>query len=427
MNRSCSLATRFARRTTLPLAVLAVLPVVARGDLVEDSKANLTLRNFYYNHDLRDSVAPAQSKLEEWAQGFIFKGESGYTNGTVGVGFDVYAGLGIKLDSSPDRSGSALLPGAYKNAGWARDSDPRSADNFSEATGTIKLKYSKSELKVGGLFPKIPLVYAGDSRLLPQFFEGAMLDIKEFENVDISLGQMRQVNQREFAGTRDIQVGNYYRVFSDRFSYLGGTWRTSAQTSIGAWTGQLQDVYQQSLLTGTHTERLGDWTLGGTLNYLDTSESGSALAGNLDSRMVSGIVSAAHGPHTFRVGYQYNAGSSALPFIHDTDLPGTTNAIQVLRFDRADERSWQARYDLDFAPLGVPGLAAFARYVRGDNFKVNGEDGKEWERNIDISYTLQNGPFKGLAMRLRNVELQGDATGRRDENRLIFAYTLPLL
>ena len=426
MKRSSPLPNRLTRCATLPLAVLAALPFTARGDLLDDSKANLTFRNFYYNHDLRDSTAPAQSKLEEWAQGFIFKGESGFTDTTIGVGFDVYAGLGVKLDSSPDRSGSSLLPGAYKNAGWGRNADPRSVDNFSEATGAIKFKYSNSELKVGGLFPKIPLVYAGDSRLLPQFFEGAMLEIKEFKDVDISLGQMRQVNQREFAGTRDIQVGNYYRVFSDRFSYLGGTWRATPQTSVGLWTGQLQDVYQQSLLTATHTQKLGEWTLGGTFNYLHTDESGSALAGDLDSRMMSGIVSAGIGPHTFRVGYQYNAGGSALPFIHDTDLPGTTNAIQVLRFDRANERSWQARYDLDFAPLGVPGLAAFARYVRGDNFQVNGQDGKEWERNIDISYTLQDGPLKGLAMRLRNVELQGDATGRRDENRLIVAYTLPL-
>jgi len=36
------------------------------------------------------------------------------------------------------------------------------------------------------------------------------------------------------------------------------------------------------------------------------------------------------------------------------------NAVQVLCFDRAQERSWQARYDLDFAALGVPGLTAFA-------------------------------------------------------------------
>ncbi|MNG01953.1 Porin-like protein NicP precursor [compost metagenome] len=64
--------------------------------------------------------------------------------------------------------------------------------------------------------------------------------------------------------------------------------------------------------------------------------------------------------------------------------------------------------------------------MKGDNFKVAGEDASEWERNLDISYVLQSGPLQGLAVRWRNVELNGDATGRRDENRLILAYTIPL-
>lgn len=35
-------------------------------------------------------------------------------------------------------------------------------------------------------------------------------------------------------------------------------------------------------------------------------------------------------------------------------------------------------------------------------------------------------PSENLALRWRNVELRGDATGRRDENRGLIAYTLPL-
>lgn len=64
--------------------------------------------------------------------------------------------------------------------------------------------------------------------------------------------------------------------------------------------------------------------------------------------------------------------------------------------------------------------------MRGDNFKVAGEEGSEWERNLDVTYVIQSGPLKNLALRWRNVELRGDATGRRDENRGLIAYTLPL-
>jgi hypothetical protein len=420
--KSCS----FSQSAVPVISLLTLIPSYVEAAFLEDSKANLTLRNFYYNHDLRDSNAPAQSKIEEWAQGFILKTQSGYTDTPVGLGLDVYAGLGLKLDSSPDRSGSALLPGAYKWAGAPRNADPRSDGEYSEATAAVKLKISKTELKVGGLFPKIPLVYAGDSRLLPQFFEGAMLDINEIDHFSFNLGQMRQVNYREFSGARAMQTGNYLNVSSDRFNYLGGTWSPDSSLTVGVWAGRLEDVYQQALYTGTKFVDVGRWRLGGTLNYLDSEESGSALAGNLDSRMTSGLLSAAYGFQKVTLGYQHNAGDSALPFLHDTDLPGVANAIQVLRFDRAGERSWQARYDIDFAGVGVPGLTAFARYVRGDDFVVSGHDGKEWERNIDVSYVIQSGPLKNLAFRLRNVEIRGDVTGRRDENRAIVSYTYAL-
>lgn len=415
---------------TLPLAAclgICALPLSAHADFVSDSKATLTLRNFYYNHDLRDSKAPAQSKIEEWAQGFILKAESGYTEGLVGFGVDAYAGVGIKLDSSPARSGSALLPGAYNRAGGPRNSDPSSVDQYGEATGALKMKISKSELKVGGLFPKVPLVSAGDARLLPQFFEGAMLSVREFSTLDFDLGQMRAVNYREFSGSRKMQTGNYLSVESDRFNYLGSTWRITPQAAVGVWEGELKDVYRQSLVTSTLSQPLGDWKLGAVLNYLSTHETGEELAGKLDSRMPSAMLSANLGPQTLRLGFQYNAGDSALPFLHDTDLPALANAVQVLRFDRAQERSWQARYDFDFAALGAPGLMAMARYVHGDNFKYNGRDAEEWERNIDLTYVIQSGTFKDLSFRLRNVELVGQPTGRRDENRFIVSYTLSLL
>ncbi|WP_439331775.1 OprD family outer membrane porin, partial [Pseudomonas viridiflava] len=41
----------------------------AAADFISDSKATLDTRNFYMNRDFRQSGA-AQSKAEEWAQGF---------------------------------------------------------------------------------------------------------------------------------------------------------------------------------------------------------------------------------------------------------------------------------------------------------------------------------------------------------------------
>jgi len=74
--------------------VIATNP--ASAAFIEDSKAAVELRNFYMNRDFRSG--DGQSKAEEWAQGFILKMESGYTEGPVGFGLDAIGLLGVKLD-----------------------------------------------------------------------------------------------------------------------------------------------------------------------------------------------------------------------------------------------------------------------------------------------------------------------------------------
>ncbi|MGX1186460.1 hypothetical protein AB7M29_004139 [Pseudomonas sp. F-14 TE3623] len=75
---------------------------------LEDSKARLQTKNFYLNRDFRDDSG--QNKRDEWAQGFILDYQSGFTAGTLGFGVDALGMLGLKLDSSPDRTGTDLLP-----------------------------------------------------------------------------------------------------------------------------------------------------------------------------------------------------------------------------------------------------------------------------------------------------------------------------
>lgn len=94
------------RKTSLALAVAAStlgLSQVAFADLVGDTKVSLEARNFYFNRDFRqgNSEVPAQpqSKQEEWAQGFILRMNSGFTEGTVGFGADAIGMFGFKLDS----------------------------------------------------------------------------------------------------------------------------------------------------------------------------------------------------------------------------------------------------------------------------------------------------------------------------------------
>ena len=101
---------------------VSVLPSELRAEgFIEDSHANLTLRNYYMDRDYKDGGA--KSAAREWAQGFILGMESGFTEGVVGFGLDVRGLLGVKLDSAPHRSGTELLP--------VSASDKRAADEYS--------------------------------------------------------------------------------------------------------------------------------------------------------------------------------------------------------------------------------------------------------------------------------------------------------
>ena len=401
------------------LGTCLILPSLAQAEFIKDSKATLELRNFYMNRDLRETTSAQQSKREEWAQGILFKAESGFTEGTVGFGLDTYAGLGLKLSSSDERAGTNLLPNSFGDEG---------PGEYSEATAAAKVRLSKTVGKVGGLMPKLPIVASGDSRLLPQVFTGGMLTSQEIEGLTFNGGQLREVNFRNSTDSQDITASNVGGE-SDRYNFAGGDYKFNAgNTTVGLWYGELEDIYDQKLYNLIHVQPIGDWKLGGNLAYFDSQDNGSRLGGKLDNDLTSVNLWAATGAHTFRLGYQEVGGDNAFPFLTETD-PYIVNYLQILDFTRKDEKSWQARYDINFASYGVPGLGAFVRYVKGDGFDgTRGRDGKEWERDFDVSYTIQEGTFKNLALRWRNAMVRSNASiGDLDENRLIVSYTLPLL
>lgn len=411
------------RVTTNTLAAAAALalmtplagPATAAG-FSDDAKATLQLRNFYFNRDFRSTPATAASKVEEWAQGFIFRAESGYTQGAVGFGLDVYAATGLKLYSEDDTGGTGLLPSAFGNEG---------PDSYGHASATAKAKVSNSVLKIGHLIPAIPIAQASDIRLLPQTYTGGALSMGEIDNLDVQAGQLREVSYR--ASTNREDIGSTVGGTSDQFNYLGGTYKlTQSNTTLGLWRGELDNVYEQNLLNIIQGFDLGNWKLGANLAYFDTSDNGNQPL-NIDHQMKSLMLSAGTGPHVLRIGYQHSDGDTAFPYLRENN-PYVANYIQILDFARADEKSWQARYDLDFAPYGVPGLKGLIRYVNGDNIDRGlAGTGKEWERDIDFTYTIQSGVFKNLALQWRNAMVRSDVAGNIDENRLIINYTLALM
>ncbi|NLN59095.1 MAG: OprD family porin, partial [Gammaproteobacteria bacterium] len=117
------------------------------------------------------------------------------------------------------------------------------------------------------------------------------------------------------------------------------------------------------------------------------------------------------------------SGKTGMPFLGGGTDPWTMNTMTYHHFLRAKEDSWQARYDYNFAEAGIPGLNLMVRYVKGKNFKIDNKKASEWERDIDLGYTVQSGILKNLSILWRNVAYRGSHTTNIDENRLIVGYT----
>lgn len=116
------------------LLPLLVATQAAQADFIKDSKGSLQIRNYYFDHDFQGG--PGLDEMREWAQGFILKADSGYTEGPIQFGLSFIGMTGFQLDSSPDRTGTGLL-----------SFNPRTRevnDNYSKAGISARFKVSKT-------------------------------------------------------------------------------------------------------------------------------------------------------------------------------------------------------------------------------------------------------------------------------------------
>ncbi|WDH35145.1 OprD family porin [Pseudomonas chlororaphis] len=453
-------------KSTLALAVAVGVLAQQAGaaGFIEDSKATLGLRNFYINTDNRDSAANSaanktagvQSKNEEWGQGFIFNFTSGYTEGTVGFGLDAIALLGVRLDSGGGTNGSSPKTrtnyGSYGGTVFPSESNGDAVNQFSSLGLTAKAKISQTELKLGTLQPKLPVIVTNDGRLLPQTFQGGQITSNEIKDLTLVGGQIEHAKGRNSSNNEELSIaGANGRTASGRdsnkFIYAGGDYKITKDLTAQYYYGNLDQFYKQHFLGLVHNWAIGPGVLksdfryfnsrddganGHDANYYTTGYYGSGVTkGKVDNNLYSGLFLYSVAGHTFGGGYQVSNGNSDFPWLNQGDGSSnyTITDMQIQKFGRAGERTWQARYAYDFAKVGVPGLTAGAVYLRGDNIDHATGDKTEWERDLSVAYVIPEGPLKNLGLTWKNAMWRNDIPGQRDqdENRLIVSYSIPLL
>ncbi|HEX5844563.1 MAG TPA: OprD family porin [Pseudomonas sp.] len=406
----------------LSLAIgTALLAPAAHADFVADSQASLTTSNIYLNRDFRENAG--QNKREEWGQGFWLDVQSGYTEGTVGFGLDALGLLGVKLDSGGGRTGTDLLP--------VQD-DGGTPDQFGRLGLTAKVKVSNTELRYGSHIPELPVVKASDSRLLPQVFEGGLLTSSELDGLTFVGGRLDKVIDRASTNSEELILNSKNRRFAagitaDHLDLLGLDYEFAKGLTGRYYFADLDDIYRQHFFGLLASQPLGSGSLSADVRLMLSKDSGASNAGKIDNRAFNAMFTYAIDGHKLGLGFQDMSGDTGYAYIDGSD-PFLVNFVQINDFANADERSWQARYDYDFAKLGVPGLSFMTRYIKGSDAQIAGTDdrGGEWERDIEVKYVVQSGPLKDVYVRLRNASFHSDFARDADENRVIVGYTLPI-
>jgi hypothetical protein len=448
------------KKSTLALAVAlgAIAQHAGAAGFIEDSKATLGLRNFYINTDNRDGQPSAssntRSKNAEWGQGFDLRFISGFTQGTVQFGVDAIGLYGLRLDSSRADHGNY---NGTASGGTVFPSDGNKAvDDYASLGLTGKVKISQTVAKLGTLLPNNPVIKSNDGRLLPQTFQGGEIVSNEIKDLTLTAGQIESAKGRNSSNNENLSIAGANKSsnydtgkFSNKFYYAGADYKVTKDLTASYYFGELKDFYSQNFLGLVHNWAIGPGVLKSDLRYYRSRDNGAnantsgyytsgyyndgakpVTSGKVDNDLYSYLALYSVSGHTFGGGYQYTKGDSDFPWLNQGDgsSASITTDMQIQKFARAGERTWQARYAYDFAQVGVPGLTAGVVYLKGTNIQTTTGDKSEWERDISLAYVIPQGPLKNLGVAWKNAMWRTDvATRDQDENRLIVSYSIPLL
>jgi len=394
---------------------------------LEDSTFNIFNRILYHNRDFRNGGTNTNSVTgkthgyrEETGLGIRLLAESGFTQGIVGVGVDAHSLSSIKLDSGKGRYGSGQ---------FAQTDDGSGDDTQTEVGGAIKFRLSDTVLKYGNQMTGSPVFSTDDSRILPEVATGTLLTSNEIEGLELTAGRFTAMSSQTATGRDSLtQSGETLKSAN----IVGASYSFTDNFSGAIHASDVEDFWKKKYVNLNFNLPLAEeQALNFDFNYYKSDDEGQALAGELDNKIWSLAAAYSLGAHKFTLAHQRSTGDTG--YNYGIDGGGTiwlSNSVQYSDFLGKDERSWQARYDIDMATFGVPGLSFMTRYITGDNIDVGtGTDAKEHELDMEAKYVIQEGAAKDLSFRVRNAIYRANSSYDGDNNdfRLIVEYPLSVL
>ena len=386
----------------------------------EETRLRLTLRSFYLYGKLKNN-----ERREAWAYGGSAFYESGWISERLALGAEFFTSQPIHAPS--DRDGTSLL---------------RPRQRQYSVFGQTYAKLRLGEGQVATLyrqFYELPYVNKQYNRMTPNSFEGYSLqggfggepDSPRFVYVAGYISKIKPRNSQRF-----VPMGAVAAPVAEpkRGTWMaGGHWAPSERFSIG-----VINYYTRDVLNIFYAETQRVWTtprglaIRGTLQFTDQRSVNDDLitGSSFDTRTAAAQLSASWNAAILRVALQTT--SSEAPILAPWGLaPTPLWSMLGAGFQRADEEAWLVGLSYVFSRIGIEGLSTSLHYARGlgARSEVTGDSlSDQGEFNVTVDYRLQQGPLRGLWLRVRGAFLNEEGGGdSQNELRLILNYDLPIL
>lgn len=435
------------RKSSLALAIAVGVLAQQAGaaGFLEDSKASISSRTFFYKNDQREGNADQRELATILRGDFI----SGYTQGTVGFGLDVTGFQAFYLGGDNEHtSNNNFFPGGQQDAD----------DAFSGGGATGKIKISKTEIKYGNtLAPNLPILVANDGRVAPQLFQGGTITTKDIDNLTLTAGQLEQQRGRASSNYTGMSIQGAARD-SNKFTFAGGDWKATKDLTLQYYFANLEDFYKQNFLGLLHVYQIDkEQSFKTDLRFFNTTSDGKNADhatnygfrgnggyfgdGEVDNKMGIAMFTYTLGGHALMVGHQRISDSGGFVYMNSGNMTEGSGGLtgnggvsfysftdaNISGFNKAGENTTFGQYSYDFARAGIPGLKASIAYLSGKNVRAitdAGSRGSEHETDMRVDYVVQSGALKGFGTTLRHGIYDGDVgTQKTNQTRLIFNYT----
>ncbi len=392
--------------------------------LVADAEGSVLFRTGYLSRDFKDGFEDTRSS----AQTAIIKLESGYTQGTVGIGFGVIGDASFKLGDNK-HAGNQMIP-RHDDANG--EPNGRTYNHWARGGAFLKARVSNTTAVFGTQVLDIPVLASNTARLVPEYFDGILVTSREIKNLELTAGKFTknqmsdQISTDENNLDRAIVWGAKYKVNDElTTSYFGLDSKDKLDRHY------INANYKQTLangdsltydFSGYHTEWDKDAeTYSSTLGKTDVNGRSNniwAISGSYNTGAHN--VMLAYQQSTGNTGYDYGANADGFQSIY---LPNS----YLSDFNGRGEKSVQAQYNLDFANYGIAGLNWTSAYVYGwDIDTATTDNSKESELFNQVKYTMQDGFAKDASLRVRYSHYRADKEYGTDTNEWRIFLDIPV-